>query len=82
MIIEAGDSAFNNPNVTYVPESSVEFGLGFGTSLDWGYTTEPQKYATVGTMPYWTGKGVGGTTLINGMTYVRAEKRQIDDWEG
>lgn len=80
-VIEAGDSAFNNPNVTYVPKSIAEFGLGFGTPVEWGYTTEPQRYAANGTLPYWAGKGVGGTTLINGMTYVRAEKKQIDAWE-
>lgn len=82
-VVEAGDSAFDNPNVTHVPKSIVEFGLGFGTSVEWGYTTEPQKYAAGGnvTLPYWAGKGVGGTSLINGMTYVRAEKRQIDAWE-
>ncbi|XPS80805.1 Choline dehydrogenase [Ascochyta lentis] len=80
-VIEAGSSAFNNPNVTYVPKSIAEFGLGFGTSVEWGYTTEPQKYAANASLPYWAGKGIGGSTLINGMTYVRAEKRQIDAWE-
>lgn len=82
-VIEAGDTAFSNPNVTYVPKSILEYGLGFGTSVEWGYTTEPQKYSVNGnvTLPYWAGKGVGGSTLINGMTYVRAEKSQIDAWE-
>lgn len=82
-VIEAGDSAFNNPNVTYIPKSIAEYGLGFGTSVEWGYTTVPQKYAANGnvTLSYWAGKGVGGSTLINGMTYVRAEKSQIDAWE-
>lgn len=82
-VIEAGDSAFDNPNVTRVPTSLAEFGLGFGTSVEWGYTTVPQKYAKNSnlTVPYWAGKGLGGTSLINGMTYVRAEKRQIDAWE-
>ncbi|KAJ8109790.1 hypothetical protein OPT61_g7202 [Boeremia exigua] len=82
-VIEAGDTAFNNPNVTHVPKSITEFGLGFGTSVEWGYTTQPQKYAANGniSIPYWAGKGVGGSTLINGMTYVRAEKSQIDAWE-
>ncbi|KZM27094.1 Choline dehydrogenase [Ascochyta rabiei] len=80
-IVEAGSSAFNNPNVTYVPKSIAEFGLGFNTSVEWGYTTEHQKYAANDSLPYWAGKGIVGSTLINGMTYVRAEKRQIDAWE-
>lgn len=80
-VVEAGDLAFNNPNVTYVPRSISEYGLGFGTSVEWGYKTEPQKYADNTSLSYWAGKGVGGSTLINGMTYVRAEKSQIDAWE-
>ena len=82
-VIEAGNSAFNNPNVTYVPKSIFEYGLGLGTSVEWGYHTVPQKYAANGnvTLNYWAGKGIGGSTLINGMTYIRAEKSQIDAWE-
>lgn len=33
------------------------------------------------TLPYSAGKALGGTTAINGMTYLRAEKAQIDAWE-
>ena len=44
-----------------------------------GYTTEPQKYTTVGILPCRASKGIGGTMLINGVTYVRWEERQIDD---
>jgi choline dehydrogenase-like flavoprotein len=80
-VIEAGDLAYNNYNVSHVPRSFAEFGLGFGTPVEWGYTAEPQKYAANATMPYWAGRGVGGSTLINGMTYVRAERSQIDAWE-
>lgn len=80
-VVEAGDLAFSNPNVTHVPKTIAEYGLGFGTPVEWGYKTEPQKYAANGSLPYWAGKGVGGSTLINGMTYVRAEKKQIDAWE-
>lgn len=80
-VIEAGDSAFNNPNVTILPKSLSEYGLGLGTSVDWGYTSEPQKYTSNRTLPYHAGKALGGTTTINGMTYLRADKKQIDVWE-
>jgi choline dehydrogenase-like flavoprotein len=80
-VIEAGDSAYSNPNVTHVPVSITEFGLGIGTSVEWGYVTTPQKYTAERVLPYWAGKALGGTTTINGMTYVRAEKEQIDAWE-
>jgi len=80
-VIEAGDSAYNNPNVTRLPRSIAEFSPGIGTQVDWKYHSVPQKYASNGTIPYYAGKALGGTTVINGMTYVRAEKAQIDAWE-
>ncbi|KAE8830495.1 hypothetical protein PTNB85_07082 [Pyrenophora teres f. teres] len=80
-VIEAGDSAYNNPNVTYVPKSLLEYGLFTGTSIDWGYMTVPQKYVGNRELNYWAGKALGGSTAINGMTYLRAEKDQIDAWE-
>jgi choline dehydrogenase-like flavoprotein len=80
-IIEAGDSAYNNSNVTHVPVSGAEFGLGLGTPIEWGYVTAPQKYTAGRVLPYWAGRALGGTTTINGLTYIRAEKAQIDAWE-
>jgi choline dehydrogenase-like flavoprotein len=76
-IIEAGDEQYNNINVTDV-------GLlfpGLGTDLDWSYTSAPQKYISNRTFGFSAGKALGGTTTINGMTYIRAEKDQIDVWE-
>jgi choline dehydrogenase-like flavoprotein len=80
-VIEAGDSAYNNPNVSYVPRSIMEYGLFMGTPIDWKYMTAPQKYAGNNTLPYWAGRVLGGSTTINGMTYLRAEKDQIHAWE-
>jgi choline dehydrogenase-like flavoprotein len=80
-VIEAGDSAYNNPIVSYVPKSITEYGLFTGTSIDWGYKTAPQKYAGNSSLDFWAGKALGGSTTINGMTYLRAEKEQIDAWE-
>ncbi|KAI4938158.1 hypothetical protein J4E85_000597 [Alternaria conjuncta] len=81
-IIEAGDSGYDNPNVSYVPKSILEYGLFIGTSIDWKYMTAPQKYAGNRSVNYWAGKALGGSTTVNGMTYIRAEKEQIDGWEG
>jgi choline dehydrogenase-like flavoprotein len=80
-VIEAGDSGHNNPNISYVPKSIMEYGIFMGTSIDWKYKTAPQKYAGNSTLSYWAGKALGGSTAVNGMTYIRAEKDQIDDWE-
>jgi choline dehydrogenase-like flavoprotein len=40
-IIEAGDSVFDNVNVTDV----AGYGKAFGTQIDWAYESAPQKYA-------------------------------------
>jgi choline dehydrogenase-like flavoprotein len=80
-VIEAGDSVYGNSNVTALPKSIAEFSPGIGTQIDWSYTSAPQKYTLNRTLPYSAGKALGGTTAINGMTYLRAEKVQIDAWE-
>lgn len=63
-VIEAGDSVFNNSNVT----NPAGYGLAFGTAIDWAYQTTNQAYAgdTVQTMR--AGKAIGGTSTINGMS--------------
>jgi choline dehydrogenase-like flavoprotein len=73
--------AFDNPNATAIPKTFAEFSLGVGTSIEWSYSSAPQKYSANRTLSYWAGKVLGCTTTINGMTYVRAEKAQIDAWE-
>jgi len=62
-VIEAGDSVFNSPNVT----NTTTFGLSLGTSIDWSYPIEPQKYALNGNIVYHAGKALGGTSTINGI---------------
>src|SRR5690349_19852649 len=49
-VIEAGDSVYDNPNVTHVPKSILEYGISISTSTDWGYKTVPQKYADNNTL--------------------------------
>lgn len=75
-IIEAGGSVFNNTNVT----SISGYGLAFGTDIDWAYQSEPQVYAGNATQTLRAAKALGGTSTINGMTYMRAETSQIDAW--
>lgn len=76
-VIEAGDSVLNNPNVSSV----LAFGTTLGSEIDWTYQSAPQKYTDGKVLTYDAGKALGGTTTINGMTYIRAEKEQIDQWE-
>ncbi|KAF9885600.1 hypothetical protein FE257_012806 [Aspergillus nanangensis] len=76
-VIEAGGDERNNPNVTGVSG----FGLGFNTAVDWQYETTAQVYANNQAIVYHAGKALGGTSTINGMTYIRAGKEEIDMWE-
>lgn len=76
-VIEAGNSVQFNPNVT----NTTTFGLSLGTGIDWAYTSLPQQYANNKSVIFNSGKALGGTSTINGMTYMRAQKAQIDAWE-
>lgn len=48
--------------------------------FNWKFHTEPEDnvYGRVISVP--RGKGLGGSTLINGMIYVRGQPRDYDDW--
>ncbi|KAL3473704.1 hypothetical protein BJX99DRAFT_272124 [Aspergillus californicus] len=76
-VIEAGDSVFNNFNVTDV----LGYSKAFGTEIDWAYQTENQTHAGGLKQTMRAGKALGGTSTINGMSYTRAENVQIDAWE-
>ena len=76
-VLEPGSSQIDNPNVTMLGH----FGLGLHTDIDWQYESAPQVFANGKPQVYDQGKGLGGTSLINGMTYVRAATSQIDAWE-
>ncbi|GIZ37186.1 hypothetical protein CKM354_000064300 [Cercospora kikuchii] len=75
-VIEAGASVFDNENVTDV----AGYSKAFDTPIDWAYSSTPQLYAGNETKVLRAGKALGGTSTINGMTYMRAERSQIDAW--
>ncbi|XP_065084396.1 glucose dehydrogenase [FAD, quinone]-like [Ochlerotatus camptorhynchus] len=54
------------------------------TSYNWGYLAEPQNYSCWGMIDQRCalprGKGVGGSTLINYMMYVRGNRHDFDTW--
>ena len=76
-VIEAGDSVLHNPNVTQIEN----FFASLFTEIDWQYVSQPQQYTKDRKVVYNSGKALGGTSTINGATYVRAQKAQIDAWE-
>ncbi|OJD32699.1 glucose oxidase [Diplodia corticola] len=75
LVIEAGGSAFDNPNVT-APDG---YGLALNTALDWSYPSVAQRGGSAHAMH--AGKVLGGSTAINGMSFTRAAASQIDAWE-
>ncbi|KAI0816392.1 GMC oxidoreductase [Xylaria sp. FL0064] len=76
-VIEPGEDVRNNVNVT----DPALFTVPFGTSIDWQYSTTPQPAGGNRTIPFHAGKAIGGTSTINGMTYIRGDKAQFDAWE-
>ncbi|CAG8008278.1 unnamed protein product [Penicillium salamii] len=77
LVIEAGGSVYNNPNVT----DTLGYGKAFGTEIDWAYKTTDQEYGGGISQTVRAGKALGGTSTINGMVYLRAQTAQIDAWE-
>jgi choline dehydrogenase-like flavoprotein len=47
---------------------------------DWGYKTTPQKHLDDRQMPWTRGKILGGCSTVNGMLYVRGNRKNYDDW--
>ncbi|KAJ4385411.1 hypothetical protein N0V93_009839 [Gnomoniopsis smithogilvyi] len=55
----------------------VEVGGDAADAVDWEYSQT--LYNT--TLSLWTGRGLGGSSSVNGEIYLRAEAQQINDWE-
>ncbi|GBN29991.1 Glucose dehydrogenase [FAD, quinone] [Araneus ventricosus] len=54
------------------------------TNIDWQFKTVPQKHtgdALVNRQVVWpSGKGLGGSSLLNAMLYVRGNRKNYDNW--
>ncbi len=48
--------------------------------LDWGFSTAPQAQLNDRCVTYTRGKVVGGSSSVNGMIYLRGNKKNYDDW--
>ena len=80
LLLEAGGDYTTNPDY-HIPHNYFELSK---TSADWAYYTEPQTeshYGLRGNKSFWPrGKVLGGSSMINGMQYIRGAPRDFDDW--
>ncbi|KAL5363682.1 GMC oxidoreductase-domain-containing protein [Aspergillus floccosus] len=76
LVIEKG---FYESNDGPVIEDPNAYGQIFGTTVDQNYLTVPLINKRTDNIK--SGKGLGGSTLINGDSWTRPDKAQIDSWE-
>jgi len=76
LLIEAGGPA-RNPFITMPAGNGFLFG---NPEYDWGHASVPQKGLNGRRIYYPRGKGVGGSSNLNGMIYMRGNRRDYDGW--
>ncbi|OGE54160.1 hypothetical protein PENARI_c006G11044 [Penicillium arizonense] len=77
LVIESG---FYESNKGPIIEDLNEYGDAFGTSADHSYETVPLAIHNR-TELIRSGNGLGGSTLVNGGSWTRPHKAQLDSWE-
>ncbi|KAK6001670.1 hypothetical protein QM012_002160 [Aureobasidium pullulans] len=76
-LIEAGGSALDNPLARTIYGNCP----ACTTALDWNYTTVPQQHLNGNIQPYHAGRCLGGTSDLNGWTYLRPSKAEFRSWQ-
>ncbi|MGO7018586.1 choline dehydrogenase [Rhizobium leguminosarum] len=51
-----------------------------GTTYNWQFLSEPVQSLNNRQIPFFRGKGLGGSSTINGMVYVRGNAMDFDGW--
>lgn len=76
LLVEAG-----GPAKSLFVEMPAGNGFLFGNPrYDWGYTSVPQSGLRGRVVHYPRGKGLGGSSILNGMIYVRGNRNDFDTW--
>ena len=75
-LIEAGGKG-KHPNIV-IP---VAFAKQFQTKLDWDFATDPEPHCDNRSLYVPRGKGLGGSSNMNAMLYVRGRPLEYDQWE-
>ncbi|MGY8996091.1 MAG: GMC family oxidoreductase N-terminal domain-containing protein, partial [Alphaproteobacteria bacterium] len=76
LVLEAGGT--NKDFRVYMPAANS---LAFGNpKFDWCYYTQPQPHLANRRIYWPRGRGLGGSSAINGMIYIRGNARDYDQW--
>ena len=75
LLLEAG--AGRPPKESVIPAGWLKL---LKSRFDWAYETEPNVAMNARRIFVPRGKGLGGSSLINAMMYVRGHRADFDEW--
>ncbi|WP_338882996.1 choline dehydrogenase [Xenorhabdus sp. TH1] len=78
LLLEAGGPDYRFDFRTQMP-AALAYPLQ-GTRYNWAYETDPEPHMNNRRMECGRGKGLGGSSLINGMCYIRGNALDFDHW--
>ncbi|WP_339489616.1 choline dehydrogenase [Pseudomonas sp. EL_65y_Pfl2_R95] len=78
LLLEAGGPDYRLDFRTQMP-AALAFPLQ-GRRYNWAYETDPEPHMNNRRMECGRGKGLGGSSLINGMCYIRGNAMDYDGW--
>ncbi|MNZ51535.1 Oxygen-dependent choline dehydrogenase [compost metagenome] len=78
LLLEAGGPDYRADFRTQMP-AALAFPLQ-GRRYNWAYLTDPEPHMNNRRMECGRGKGLGGSSLINGMCYIRGNAMDFDGW--
>lgn len=78
LLLEAGGPDYRFDFRTQMP-AALAYPLQ-GKRYNWDYKTDPEPYMNNRRMQCGRGKGLGGSSLINGMCYIRGNAMDYDGW--
>ncbi|MDE9540110.1 choline dehydrogenase [Xenorhabdus bovienii] len=78
LLLEAGGPDYRFDFRTQMP-AALAYPLQ-GTRYNWAYETDPEPHMNNRRMECGRGKGLGGSSLINGMCYIRGNALDFDNW--
>ncbi|CAD5110066.1 choline dehydrogenase [Zestomonas carbonaria] len=78
LLLEAGGPDYRLDFRTQMP-AALAYPLQ-GRRYNWAYETEPEPFMDNRRMECGRGKGLGGSSLINGMCYIRGNAMDFDNW--